>query len=181
MTYILIHWTEPLYLACWAYTGTQFLLLKKELNCIKMGWHQLAYFLLKKYRLANTCFWWLGTAFLPTAKSPSHMPRVNMQRNANANEKKSVSEKKIEWKSYKKEKIRNTFYSLWKNCKMLTKFTVVFFLVQLNGMKSLQWLEYEEEPGGFRRARPWNCCTQCPDGKNIYYRGRCVNESFVQR
>ena len=74
-----------------------------------MCWHQLAYFLLKKdigWRIL--VFDGLGTAFLPTAKSPSHMPRVNMQRNANANEKKLSAKRKLNENRIKRETPQET-------------------------------------------------------------------------
>lgn len=45
----------------------------------------------------------------------------------------------------------------------------------LNG---LEWKEWEME-SGFRRMRPWTCCSVCPDENTIYFRGRCVDQSFV--
>lgn len=87
--------------------------------------------------------------------------------------------------SYKRERNEEKTHNVLgkKNWdKMASKFLyAVFILFQLNAYSCLQWLEFEEEPGRLRRARPWNCCSQCPNGKNIYYRGRCVTEHFVQQ
>ena len=37
----------------------------------------------------------------------------------------------------------------------------------------------ERMGNGFRRMRPWTCCTVYPDENTIYFRRRCVSQSFI--